>query len=306
MQPGAAAQVQEIAIMDAEKYIEAGRIASEVREWSRGLVKAGAKALDIAEAVEKRIKDKGAGIAFPCNVSLNDVAAHYTPFLKDELILTKDDVVKIDLGAHVDGYIADTAYTIDLSGKHKDLVKASEEGLAAAISKVRAGVSVSEIGDAVEKAIKARGFRPIENLTGHQLDEYNLHGGMPIPSIKVPFDKPLEEGQVFAIEPFATNGRGRVIEGNRTEIYSYLRSVPTRLPEGKKIMQFAEERHGMPFPERWFSDMNPLKVKMALRELTQRGALHGYPVLHEVERGLVSQAEHTVIVEKGGCVVTTK
>lgn len=288
------------------EYRKAGKIAAEVREWSKKLIKPGAKAFDVAETIEEKITEKGAGLAFPCNVSLNDVAAHYTPFVKDDLTFKETDLVTIDLGAHMDGYISDTAYTIDLSGENGKLIEASDAALEAAISTVRAGVSVSDIGEAVEGAIRARGFRPIENLTGHQLLQYELHGPMAIPNIKVPFDKKLEEGQVFAIEPFATNGRGRVIEGNRTEIYSFLRPMPTRLAEGKKILQFAEERQGLPFCERWFKDMNQFKLKMAMRELTQRGALHGYAVLHEAEKGLVSQTEHTVIVEKGGCSVTTE
>jgi len=289
-----------------EKYREAGKIASGVREWSRGLIKPGAKALDVAEAVEKRIKDKGADIAFPCNVSLNDVAAHYTPSAKDDLAFGEGDMVTIDLGAHINGYISDTAYTLDLSGENGALVRASEEALEAAIATVRAGVSVSKIGEAIEDAIRARGFKPIENLTGHELKQYELHAGMAIPNIPVPFDKKLEEGQAFAIEPFATDGRGRVVEGNRTEIYSFLQMKPTRLAEGKKVLQLGEERRGLPFPERWFSDMNQFKLKMALRELTKRDALHGYPVLHEAEKGLVSQTEHTMVVEKDGCEVTTR
>jgi len=288
-----------------EEYKKAGKIAAEVREWSKSLIKPGAKALDIAEAIESRIKSKGAEIAFPCNVSLNDVAAHYTPPAKDTLVISEKDLVTIDLGAHTDGYISDTAYTIDLSGENGKLVEASDAALEAAIATVKAGVSVAKIGEAVEAAIRSHGLKPIENLTGHELLQWELHGPMAIPNIKVPFDKNLEEGQVFAIEPFATNGRGRVIEGNRVEIYSYLETVPVRLPEGRRITEFAEKRQGLPFAERWFADMNPLKLKMAIRELTARGALHGYPVLHEAEKGLVSQSEHTVIVESEGCCVTT-
>jgi methionyl aminopeptidase len=289
-----------------ERYREAGGIAAEVRDWSRGLIKPGAKALDVAEAIEGRILKK-AEIAFPCNISLNDIAAHYTPSYNDTLEFKETDLVTIDLGVHVEGYIADTAYTIDLSGEHGGLVRASEEALEAAIGTVRAGVSVSEIGENIEKTIKSYGLRPIENLTGHQLGQYQLHGGIAIPNIKVPFDKRLEEGQVFAIEPFATNGRGRVIESNKVEIYSFIQPRPTRLMEGKKLLQEVEKRQGLPFPERWFAKgMNPFKLRMALKELTQRDALHSYPILREAEGGLISQAEHTVIVEKDGCEVTTR
>ncbi len=292
--------------MDYKKYERAGEIGARVREWSKRLVKPGAKVLDIAESVEMKIREMGGDIAFPCNVSLNDVAAHYTPSAGDELTLGEKDVVTVDLGAHIDGYISDTAYTIDLSGEHGKLVEASEAALEAAISVIRDGIKVSKIGEAIEQEIKSRGFRPIENLTGHQLKQYELHAGISIPNIPVPSNKKLEEGQVFAIEPFATTGRGRVGEGGITEIYSYIKTVPIRMQEGRKILEVGRERRGLPFPARWFGNLNGFKVKMALRELTERSALHGYPILREVTGGLVTQTEHTMIVERDGCRVTTK
>ena len=291
---------------ELEKYREAGKIASEIREWSKGLIKPGAKALDIAESIEKRILEK-AEIAFPLNVSLNDNAAHYTPSYKDTLVLKEDDLVTIDMGVHVDGYIADTAYTVDLSGKNEKLVEASKAGLRDAIDTIKSGISVSKVGEAIEGAIKGYGFRPIENLTGHELKPYILHAGLAIPNIKVPYDWKVEEGMVFAIEPFATNGSGRVIESKNAEIFSFLAQKPTRMREGKILLQEVEKREGLPFAERWYAKkMNPLKLKMVLRELVDREALHSYPILHEKEKGLISQAEHTVIITKDGCEVTTE
>ncbi|MBN2517679.1 MAG: type II methionyl aminopeptidase [Candidatus Altiarchaeota archaeon] len=290
-----------------EEYRKAGKIASEIREWSRGLIKPGSKALDIAEAIEKRILDAKAEIAFPLNISLNDNAAHYTPSYNDALVLSESDLVTIDLGVHVDGYIADTAYTIDLSGKNQRLVDASEAGLRAAIECVKPGVSVSKIGEAIETTIGGYGFKPIENLTGHELKQYNLHAGIAIPNIKVPYDWKVEEGMALAIEPFATNGLGKVIESKNAEIFSFLALKPTRMREGKILLQEVEKRGLLPFAERWYAKkMHPLKLKMILRELVEREALHSYPVLHEKEKGLVSQAEHTIIVTKDGCEVTTR
>ena len=289
-----------------QEYRKAGKIASKVREWSKGLIKPGAKAFDVAEAIEAKILEE-AEIAFPVNVSLNDVAAHYSPDFNDKLTFEEKDLVTIDLGVHVDGYIADTAYTIDLSGDNQALVEASEAGLQAAIDTVRAGVSIKEIGKNIQAAINAKGFRPIENLTGHELKQYDLHAGLAIPNVEVPYDFKLEEGQAFAIEPFATNGRGRVIESKNAMIFSFLRNVPVRMREGRVVLEEAEKRQGLPFAERWFAKkMHPLKLKMVLRELVDRDALHAYPTLHEVDKGLVSQTEHTVIVEKDGCEVTTK
>jgi len=289
-----------------EKYKKAGKIASEIREWSKGLIKPGAKALDIAESIEKRILDN-AEIAFPLNISLNDNAAHYTPSYNDTLTLNEEDLVTIDMGVHVDGYIADTAYTIDLSGKNEKLVEASKEGLRIAIETIKPGISVSKVGEAIEKTIKSYGFKPIENLTGHELKPYVLHAGLAIPNIKVPYDWKVEEGMALAIEPFATDGSGRVIESKNAEIFSFLAQKPTRMREGKILLQEVEKRKGLPFAERWYAKkMHPLKLKMVLKELVDREALHSYPVLHEREKGLVSQAEHTILITKDGCEVTTE
>ena len=110
-----------------EKYIKAGRIAAEVREASRELILPDANIFDVAEKIEKMIRDRGAEPAFPVNISINDVAAHYTPMNKDEIKIKKGDVVKVDIGTHVDGYVGDTAYTISLDKKHEKLVEASQE-----------------------------------------------------------------------------------------------------------------------------------------------------------------------------------
>lgn len=289
-----------------EKYRGAGRKAAEIREWSKSLVKPGAKAIEVADAIEKKILSSGGGIAFPVNVSLNDVAAHYAPKFNDPLAFTHDDVVTIDLGLHIDGYIADTAYTIDLSRKHKDLVKASEAGLDAAIKTMGPGASIKDIGKNVQEAINSFGYKPIENLTGHQLEQYGLHAGIPIPNVPTSYDFKLEPGMAFAVEPFASSGTGRVVESQIVEIYSFIERKPTRMREGAMLFEQIEERKGLPFAARWLSkSINPLKLKLLLKELVQRDALRQYPMLHD-PKGLVSQAEHTVLITENGCEVTTK
>jgi methionyl aminopeptidase len=145
---------------ELEAYRKAGKIASEVREKSRELVRANVKILDIAEKVEKMIKDEGGKLAFPVNVCINDVTAHYTPKIDDGIKLTKDDVVSIDLGVHIDGYIADTAYTIDLSKKYKDMLKANQEALDAALELMKPGAEMAVIGKTVHDIITDAGFMP--------------------------------------------------------------------------------------------------------------------------------------------------
>ncbi len=287
-----------------EKYMKAGRIAAEVREASRALVQPGASLLEIAEGIEKMIIDKGAGIAFPVNISLNSAAAHYTPYKGETTTIKNDDVVKIDIGVHVDGYIGDTAYTAAWDSKHEKLVEASEKALEAAVAMCVPGTNIGAIGEKIEKTIESYGLRPISNLTGHGLDAYNLHGEPQIPNIKIETDYALEEDQVIAIEPFATNGAGAIKESEPTVIYMLVRPVPVRSADAREILKYAAARSGLPFAERWIP-LSRIKAKLALRELIMRKAVYEYPVLKEKNNGLISQAEHTVIV-KDEPIVTTK
>ena len=288
-------------------YRKAGKIASEVREWSKTLVKAKAKIFDIAEKIEGKIKSEGAEIAFPANICINDITAHYTPKFNDETVIQKNDVVKIDLGVHIDGFIADTAYTLDFSGKYKKMLEVNEKALAAAIKLIKPGASVGEIGRTVQEIITKEGFRPIENLTGHEVKKHDLHAGISIPNIAVPYNWKLEDGMVLAIEPFVTDGYGRVIESNKIEIFSFLDDRPTRLKEARIIIDRVKGREKLPFAQRWFAkDFSPMKLDFIFRDLIARKILRTYPILHEREKGIVSQFEHTVIVTKNGCEITTK
>jgi methionyl aminopeptidase len=288
-------------------YRKAGKIASEVREWSKGLVKADAKLLDVADKIEKKIEDKKAGIAFPVNVCLNDVAAHYAPKYNDETRIAKNDVVTIDLGVHIDGYIADTAYTIDLSGKYDKMLAANEAALEAALELVKPGASVSDIGAAVQKTLNDAGYKPIENLTGHEMEQYDLHAGIAVPNIKLTFDRKIEEDMVLAIEPFATDGVGRVVEARQAEIFSLQNLKPIRMKEARMLLDEIAERGKLPFAQRWYEKkINPVRMSLALNNLMSAGILTAHPVLHEKNKGIVSQFEHTIIVTADGGEVATR
>lgn len=288
-------------------YRRAGKIASDVRDWSGELIKKDARLLDIADGIEKKIRDLGAEVAFPVNTCLNDVAAHYAPRYNDETVIQENDVVTIDIGVHVDGFIADTAYTVDLSGDYKEMLRVNEEALEKAISLIEPGVSVSDMGKAVQETMHKAGFKPIENLTGHEVKQYDLHAGISIPNIGVPYDWRLEEGMVIAIEPFATDGHGRVIESRQAEIFSLKEMKPARLREARILLNEVEKRKKLPFAERWFTKkINPMRLSLVLRNLVAAEILKAHPILHEKEKGIVSQFEHTVIVTADGGEVTTR
>ncbi|MFA4647109.1 type II methionyl aminopeptidase [Pyrococcus kukulkanii] len=294
--------------MDVEKLIEAGKIAKKVREEAIKMAKPGVPLLELAEKIEGMIVELGGKPAFPVNLSLNEVAAHYTPYKGDGTTLKEGDYLKIDIGVHIDGYIADTAVTVKVGGEFDELMEAAKEALESAISVARAGVEIKELGRAIENEIRKRGFNPIVNLTGHKIERYKLHAGISIPNIYRPHDNyVLKEGDVFAIEPFATTGAGQVIEVPPILIYMYVRDAPVRMAQARFLLaKIKREYKTLPFAYRWLQgEMPEGQLKLALRSLEKAGALYGYPILKEIRNGMVTQFEHTIIVEKDSVVVTT-
>ncbi|AIF69915.1 methionine aminopeptidase [Palaeococcus pacificus DY20341] len=293
---------------EREKLIKAGEIARQVKSEVAKLIKPEVPLYDIAEFVEKRIVELGGKPAFPCNLSLNAVAAHYTPYKGDTTVLKEGDYLKVDIGVHVDGYIADTAETFRVGMEEDDLMTAAKEALESAISVARAGVKVSELGKAIEEAIRKYGFNPIVNLSGHKIQRFNLHAGVSIPNIHRPNDNyVLQEGDIFAIEPFATTGAGQVIEVEPTLIYMYIKDRPVRLPQARLILSYIKREFGtLPFAYRWLQgNFTDGQIRIALKQLVRIGAVYAYPILKEIRGGLVSQFEHTIIVEEDGVTVIT-
>ncbi|MFZ3149582.1 MAG: type II methionyl aminopeptidase [Methanothrix sp.] len=291
--------------MDAEileKYRRAGQILAEVQAEAVQRVVVGASLLDVANFVEDAIRSRGAKPAFPCNISLDRNAAHYTPSPGDAAIFG-ENMVKLDVGVHVDGYIADAAITIDLSG-HDKLVEASHAALEAALEIIRPGTDTAQIGKVIEETITGYGYKPVYNLTGHGLSRYLAHDGPAVPNKAMGKGTVLKDGDVIAIEPFATNGSGRISEAPINEIYGLSASRPVRLPAARALLkEISESYKTLPFARRWLKGE---RAEYALMQLLRSGAVHGYPVLWEVEGALVSQAEHTVVVLDKGCEVTTR
>jgi methionyl aminopeptidase len=281
-----------------ENYRRAGRILAEVLAEARPRVEIGASLLDVANFVEEAIRSKGALPAFPCNISLDRNAAHYTPS-PDDSSRFAENMVKLDVGVHVDGYIADSAITIDLGG-HDKLVEASE----AALEVIEPGIDTAQIGKAIEEAITGYGYKPVYNLTGHGLSRYLAHDEPAVPNRAMDRGTILKDGDVIAIEPFATSGSGRISEAPINEIYGFSANRPVRLPAARALLkEIIENYRTLPFARRW---LRGERMEYALMQLLRSGALHRYPVLWEVEGALVSQAEHTVVVLETGCEVTTR
>ncbi|MEE9510015.1 MAG: type II methionyl aminopeptidase [Candidatus Bathyarchaeia archaeon] len=292
-----------------KKYKRAGRIASEVRKSVRSIVKPGNLILDICEKVEKSIISKGGQPAFPCNVCVNEVAAHYSSPLQDKRTIPNDAIVKIDIGVHVDGYIADTATTVNLKPENDGMVFAIEKALKQVIKAVRPNVKTTLLGEVAKKTIEQYGFKPISNLTGHQMKRYVLHAGKSIPSVPRFTMSRLKPGEVFAVEPFLTlsSGSGEVHGLDEAYILRYHRSKSTRNPKARDLLDVIEKEYRyLPFSQRWLKDvLKPEELDHAFKDLLSNRSISAYPVLVEKNKQAVAQAEHTLIVTETGCVVTT-
>lgn len=292
---------------EIEAYRKAGKLVAEVREQARPLVKPGVTLLEIAESVEELIAQKGVKPAFPCNISVNEIAAHYSPPADDDTTIKEGDMVKVDLGIHVDGYIGDTAFTI-ATGEKQELVQTVERALEAEIGAVKPGIDVGELGRIVEETATAAGFKPIRNLSGHSLARWNLHAGLTVPNVKGETGQTLSVGDVVALEPFVTDGAGYVEDQQKVYILRYLYDRPVRLRMARELLRDVKRAYdGLPFAERWLAKkMSKLRLELTLRELVGVGALLPYHVLAERAGGKVAQAEHTVIITEDGCEVTTR
>jgi len=293
-----------------DKYMRAGAIAAEARDKGLKKIKRGVPFLEVVSTVEDIIQKHDAAPSFPVNISVNEVAAHFSPLHDDQQVFKSGDLVKLDVGTHIDGYIADTAVTTEVdSEEYTSLIAASEDALKKVISMMKPGVSLSDIGKIVQQTISSYNYHPIENLTGHSLNQYTLHAGMSIPNVSsVSFQKKPKSGDAIAIEPFATNGGGRVISQGNSNIYlinNRFRLRQIRDTRAKlQLRKLKKSFHSLPFTTRW-CEGKISNVSVSLQRLTHLGLLHHYPTLVEQNHGMVSQKEHTVIVTDDGCVVTT-
>jgi methionyl aminopeptidase len=292
--------------MNKEKIILAGEIANKVRVYAKILVKKGIPLLEIAEKIESKIIELGGKPAFPTNLSINEISAHYTPSHDDKTLAS--GLLKVDFGVHVDGWISDTALSFDLENnlENKKLIEASEKALDNAIKNFKLGKKTSEIGNEIQSTIESFGFKPIANLTGHQIDEYNLHAGLAIPNIDDKRNDFIEKG-LYAIEPFSTNGSGKVYDGKPSGIYSLIEYKNVRSQIAREILDYIfEEYQTLPFCSRWLIKKFGTKSLIALRQLEENGNLHQYPQLIEVSKGKVAQSEHTIFLTEKEIKVTTR
>lgn len=287
-----------------ESYRKAGKIAGRARDYGVSQLQPGVKALDVVTKIEDHIKSEGGEIAFPATLSINEMAAHFTPKHNDPMVFKRGDLVKVDVGAHVDGYIGDTAITVEVGGTtaYTMLRESVEDALDIAIGLLKPKAPLNLIGAAIEQTIESFGFKPVSNLTGHSLKQYVLHAGLSVPNVRDMTTDRVKEGDVLAVEPFATNGVGKVDGRKPGNIYRMGRIKSTKY---RKVLEVIQVNYRtLPFAERWLYPQ-VRHLGFTLNSLIRNGIIQPYSILSEISKGMVTQKEHTVIITKDGCEVTT-
>jgi methionyl aminopeptidase len=292
---------------ELEAYRKGGHIISQLRKTIPPLVREGGLVRELCERVEADIIALGGLPAFPCNVSINEVAAHYTSPWDDTSVLPRDSVVKVDFGVHIDGYINDSAVTVSLNPVYRSMIEVAEEALRVGIARIANGVRFSEVGEQIEKTIAQYGCRPIRNLTGHKVERYTIHAGLSVPNVSGPVPGRFQTGDVYAIEPFVTlkEAAGTVEDSNQMFIFRAVREKGVRSESAKKLVEHVRRTYRtLPFASRWlYSSLGKAIVDGGFSEAVRTRCISGYPVLVEASGRIVTQAEHTVIVRENGCEV---
>ncbi len=295
--------------MEKEKIIRAGKIAAEVKSWIKPQIKKDMPLLEIAEKIESKILELGGKPAFPVNLSIDNIAAHYTPSHDDKALAR--GLLKIDFGVHVDGWTSDNAFSVDLedSEENKKLIKASKDALENAIKliKERENLNLSEIGKIIQEKIESYGFSPVINLSGHSMSEWELHSGMTIPNTSNKKNIVLKPG-LYAIEPFSTTGTGKVHDGKPSGIYNLINEKNVRSPLAREILKFImKEYKTLPFCSRWIVKKFGTRALIGLKQLEENGNLHYFPQLLEKASGgiKISQTEETILIDGDGSVLVT-
>ena len=293
-----------------EKLKRAGRIAASARDAGARLITAGARVRDVCVAVEDDIHRQGGGLAFPVQSSINHVAAHYCPSPEDETIYAEGDLAKLDVGVHVDGWVVDTALTVNVGGREENaaLIRAAEAALRAAIAAIVPGIEVRAVSSAIERAIASRGLGPVRNLCGHGVGRWTVHCAPPIPNVPDTASIRLPLHAVVAIEPFATDGAGLVREQGTAEVFRLLpeREGTAAAAADASVLTAIRSLHGLPFARRQLASLPADVVARGVRALLAQGRLAAYPPLADPAGHRVAQAEHTVYLGPAGVVVLTE
>lgn len=311
--------LEKMALEDPEVTYQNIRRAAEVhrqvRQYARKYIRPGQSLTEIAEYIENGtralVEENGleCGVGFPTGLSLNNCAAHFTPNAGDTTILQSGDVLKVDFGVHVKGRILDSAFTLTWEPTYDKLVEAvraaTDTGVREAGIDVRLGELagyIQETMESYEVEIKGRVLpvKPIENLSGHSIGAYQIHGGKSVLLVKNEDPTKMEEGDYFAIETFGSTGRGRVVDSGDCSHFAKIVDaprVPIRLTSAKSLLRTITTNFGtLPFCRRYLDRIGESKYLLALNHLVQQGIVQDYPPLCDAIGSMTAQFEHTILL----------
>ncbi|KAF8594644.1 peptidase M24A, methionine aminopeptidase [Ceratobasidium sp. AG-I] len=279
-------------------------IAENIEEGTRALIEAQGKEGGGIAAENWRT----AGIGFPTGVNINECAAHYTPNAGDTRVLQQRDVLKVDIGIQVNGYIVDSAFTLSFEPTYDSLIEAVKAATNAGVREAGIDVRLGDVGAAIQEVMesyevtigtKTYPVKSIENLSGHTIHRYSIHGTKSVPIVKTADQTKMEEGEYFAIETFGSTGRGRVIESGDCSHYAKMRDPrgPLRLESAKSLLKSINKNFGtLPFCRRYLDRYGESKYLLALKHLVQEGIVQDYPPLFDVPGSMTAQFEHTILL----------
>jgi methionyl aminopeptidase len=295
---------------DKENILQAGKISAQVKNYAKDFIKKGMPLIEVADKIENKIFELGGKPGFPVNLDMDEVAAHYTPSHDDTQ--TAKGLLKVDIGVSVNGWVADSAICIDLenSEENRKLIKATQESIdkieKLLTSNPPGSITTGQIGAITQETAESFGFTPVSNLSGHQIEQYDLHAGINIPNIANNSNSKLSQGY-YAIEPFITTGNGRVKDGAPSNIYMLISERNVRSPDSREILKYIiEEYQTLPFASRWLVKKFGRKALLALRQLERNGNVHSYPQLIEISGKKVAQREQNFLVTEKEVIMTTK
>ncbi|KAG2154559.1 methionine aminopeptidase 2-like protein [Suillus clintonianus] len=293
-----AAEVHRQVRQSARKHIRPGMTMTEVANF----IEDGSRALVEETGLES-------GIGFPTGLSLNHCAAHYTPNAGDNIVLQSGDVLKIDIGVHVKGRIVDSAFTLNFEPTYDKLIEAVKAATDTGVRESGIDVRLGEIGAAIQETMesyevevngKTYPVKSIENLSGHSIGLYQIHGGKSVQLVKNDDPTKMEEGEYFAIETFGSTGRGRVVESGECSHYAKIIDaprVPLRLTSAKSLLKSISSNFGtLPFCRRYLDRIGETKYLLALNNLVQQGIVQDYPPLCDAKGSMTAQFEHTILL----------
>ncbi|GLT92720.1 hypothetical protein SLE2022_105440 [Rubroshorea leprosula] len=305
------------------KYKSAAEIVNKALQLVIKECKPKAKVVDLCEQGDSYIREQTGnmyknvkrkierGVAFPTCISVNNTVCHFSPLASDESVLEEGDIVKIDMGCHIDGFIAVVAHTHVLqdgpiTGRKADVISAANTAAEVALRLVRPGKKNKDVTDAIQKVAAAYDCKIVEGVLSHQLKQFVIDGNKVILSVAGPEtrvdDAEFEENEVYAIDIVTSTGDGKpkLLDEKQTTIYK--RAVDKNYHLKMKASRFIFSEINQKFPIMPFTAraLDEKRARLGLVECVNHDLLQPYPVLHEKPGDFVAHIKFTVLLMPNG------